>query len=249
MAKWTRSLAKEISRLKQKKFRQNNRQFIVEGPKLVDEALQQQRFPVQSVIGTQNLLDRMSLRSKNIAFYSVPTTEIKKISSLRNPQDILAILKIPAEMTLPRGSFLIYLDNLQNPGNLGTIFRSAEWFGVSGLLLGEGTVDPFNSKVVQSSMGSLLRMPFSFCSNKELDQLSKKYELVAADMKGTPIQEFNPSWPSILIIGNEGSGLSSNLRNKECQFVSIPQHPEGEAESLNAALSASVIMFSWQQKK
>ena len=164
MTKWSRSLAKEISRLQQKKFRQSNRQFIVEGPKLVEEALRQNRFPVQSVIGTQDLLDRMSSNIKNIAFYSVPTTEIKKISSLRNPQDIVAVLRMPSEMALPSGSFLIYLDNLQNPGNLGTIFRSAEWFGVSGVLIGEGTVDPFNPKVVQASMGSLLRKPFSFCS-------------------------------------------------------------------------------------
>jgi TrmH family RNA methyltransferase len=249
MAKWSRSLAKEISRLQQKKFRQSNLQFVVEGPKLVEEALQQNRFPVKSVIGTQNHLDRMSSNTKNIVFYSVPTTEIKKISSLRNPQDILAVLSMPSEQIMPTGSFLIYLDNLQNPGNLGTIFRSAEWFGVSGILIGEGTVDPFNPKVVQSSMGSLLRMPFSFCSHDELDQLSKKYELVAADMTGTSIEEFTPPLPTILIIGNEGSGLSPNLRNKRIQSVSIPQHPQGKAESLNAALSASVIMYSWQQKK
>ncbi|NBC24404.1 MAG: hypothetical protein GVX78_02175 [Bacteroidetes bacterium] len=248
MNDWSRASAKHITQLQQKKYRLQYQQFVVEGPKLVEEALQQNRFPVRSIIGTEDFLQRISPIPKNIDFYPVSDREVKKISSLKNPQGGMALLDINISPALPSGSFLIYLDALQNPGNLGTIFRSAEWFGVDGLIVGEGTVDPFNSKVVQSSMGSLLRVAFSTCSWDQLHEWGSEYTWVGADVEGTPLYKIKPPKPLILAIGNEGQGLSKPIQMKLNDRVSIPQHPVGQAESLNAALSASVIMYEWSKK-
>lgn len=249
MSEWSRAIAKRIAQLQQKKYRALNRQFLVEGPKLVEEALIQNRFPVHTIIGTEDFLDQLPSARKNIAFYSVTARELKKISSLKTPQGGLAVLNMPEQSEIPRGAFLIYLDELQNPGNLGAIFRSAEWFGVDGILIGEGTVDPFNAKVAQASMGSILRVPFARCSYDQCDELSENYQFVGADMSGTPIQQFTPDGPAILVIGNEGRGLSPEMRNRLQAQISIPQHPAGHAESLNAALSASIIMYAWSSQK
>jgi len=245
MSEWSRAIAKQIAQLQQKKYRALNRQFLVEGPKLVEEALLQNRFPVHSIIGTEDFLEPLHTARKNIAFYSVTARELKKISSLKTPQGGLAVLDMPSTHESPHGSFMVYLDELQNPGNLGAIFRSAEWFGVDGILIGEGSADPYNAKVVQASMGSILRVPFAACSYEDCDELYNKYQFVGADMSGTPIQELSPARPVILAIGNEGRGLSMEMRKRLDHRVSIPQHPSGEAESLNAALSASIIMYAW----
>ena len=249
MTDWTRAKAKQISQLQQKKYRIQYKQFLVEGPKLVKEALLQNRFPVRSIIGTEDFLELLPSKSKNIDFYSVSAREVKKISSLKNPQGGLAVLDLSSDANLPEGSFLIYVDALQNPGNLGTIFRSAEWFGVDGILIGEGTVDPFNSKVVQSSMGSILRVPFADCSLDQLECGMSDYHWVGADMYGTSIEDMKPTESTILVIGNEGRGLTEPIENKIQARVSIPQHPSGQAESLNAALRASIIMYAWGRHK
>jgi len=249
MSEWTRAMGKRFAQLQQKKYRTQHQQFLVEGPKLVGEALIQNRFPLHCIIGTQEFLKELSAPRKNIPFYSVPAREVKKISSLKTPQGGLAVLNMSPEEEPVAGSFLLYLDALQNPGNVGTIFRSAEWFGVDGILIGDGTVDPFNSKVVQSSMGSLFRVPFSHCSPDQCDKLQSSYSFVGADMQGTPICEFEASGPSILVIGNEGKGISGDMRNRLEYEISIPQHSGGKAESLNAALSASILMYAWRTKK
>lgn len=221
----------------------------MEGPKLVEEALFQNRFPVHSIIGTEDFFNLLSPEAKNMAFYPVSAREVKKISTLKSPQGGLAVLEMNPSDSIPTGPFLLYLDALQNPGNLGAVFRSAEWFGVDGILLGEGTVDPFNPKVVQSSMGSILRVPFAECSVKQMDELFEDYYWLGADMEGTPIQSIEPKENTILAIGNEGHGLTADTTNRINERVSIPQHPKGHAESLNAALSASILMYAWMSKK
>jgi TrmH family RNA methyltransferase len=249
MISWTKAKAKHITQLHQKKFRTQYQQFLVEGPKLVEEALFQNRFPVHSIIGTEEFFDLLSPEAKNMAFYPVSAREVKKISTLKNPQGGLAVLEMNNDEQIPSGAFLLYLDALQNPGNLGAIFRSAEWFGVDGILLGKGTVDPFNPKVVQSSMGSMLRVPFADYSAIQVDKVLKDYYWIGADMQGTPIHAIEPKENTILVIGNEGRGLTADTVNIIQERVSIPQHPQGKAESLNAALSASIIMYAWTSKK
>lgn len=243
----SRSLAKDFARLQQKKYRVATEQFIVEGPKLVEEALQQSRFPVRAIIGTIDFLQQFQTPNKNIDFYSVGPRELKKISVMKTPQDGLAVLQ-SVPILAPRGKLLLFLDELQNPGNVGTIFRSAEWLGADGLLLGRDSVEPYNPKVVQASMGSIFRLPFYDCSLDRLKEYAQSYDILGADIGGRPISECDTSAPSIIVIGNEGRGISSDVQELIQKTISIPQAKGGRAESLNAAISAAIITYEWNRE-
>jgi TrmH family RNA methyltransferase len=242
----SRSLAKDFARLQQKKYRVATEQFIIEGPKMIEEALQQSRFPIRAIIGTAEFLQQFQTPNKNIVFYSVTPRELKKISGMKTPQDGLAVLQSKS-MEAPQGNLLLFLNELQNPGNMGTIFRSAEWLGADGILIGSDSSEPFNPKVVQASMGSIFRLPFYDCSLASLKNYAQSYDILGADIGGRPIKECDTSKPSIIVIGNEGRGITPDVQEIIQQTISIPQTSGGQAESLNAAISAAIITYEWNR--
>lgn len=230
---------KQIRLLQTKKYRQKYDQFIVEGVKSIQEFLRSE-LECLAVFTTSERLDEFqALCSPNILF-ETKAKQMEQISALKTPQEVLGIFKIPKLDKIDLGvDFILGLDDIRDPGNLGTIIRSADWFGLSQIVCSSSCVDCFNPKVVQASMGSLARVKVYYKDLKQFIEASKEHQLVLTDMKGEDYKEF-PWSKNIVIIGNEGKGISSELRSIPHSKISIPR--KGGAESLNAAISASIIL-------
>lgn len=171
--------------------------------------------------------------------------EMKKISSLQTPSPLFAIVDIPVYDALPNVQNLaLVLDGIQDPGNLGTIVRTADWFGIDAIFTSDDTVDAYNPKTVQAAMGSLLRVAVI---ERALDDVFKMYadlHVYAADMSGKDLRTQPLNAPALLLIGNEGSGIKSRWAPYINTTVSIPSF--GKAESLNASVAASIICAWWK---
>ena len=224
---------KYISKLKNKKYRDKENSFIVESRKLVEEAI------------SSADIDFIFLSETNASYKSecnkvvLSESLFKKISSFKNPDGFGAVVKkkVAKEITSPR---VLLLDQLNNPGNMGTIMRSAEAFGFSDIILTRGTVDIYNEKTLRASMGSIFRLNIKECSMEDLSVLKKFYKIVAADMSGYDINKCQVDEDIILAIGNEANGLTENIRKLTDILVKIPM--QGKIESLNAAIAASILM-------
>lgn len=235
---FTNNHKKLIKSLHQKKYRDLNGLFIVEGKKCVSELLESD-LEVEFLLTTQNLAD--SFPQATI----ISQKEMDAISALKTAPGILAVTKFPKRSDLNLGNKVIILDNLKDPGNLGTIIRTAEWFGITDIILSPESVEEFNPKVIQSTMGSFFRvnMHRKSLADSILDLKSKGYTVLGADMEGTSIKEMN--WPDKmgLVIGNESHGISSEVSALIDEKITIPG--SGNAESLNAAVATSIIISHW----
>jgi len=178
----------------------------------------------------------------NIKLFEVNNVEITKISTLQAPQGILALVNVPVkqklDLNLLKGKFSLVLDDVQDPGNLGTIIRTADWFGIDQIICSEQTVEVYNPKTVQSTMGSLARMNI-FYTNLEAFIAATKLPIFGALLDGNNIYEVNWGQEGLILLGNEGHGISQNLINKITMPVTIPRI--GKAESLNVAVSAAIF--------
>ncbi len=176
--------------------------------------------------------------------YIIVTEEIlKKITGLSQPEPIVAEMPLPRPADLVSAERLLIIDRIADPGNLGTLLRSALAFGWDGVFFLEGSVDPFNDKAFRASKGALFRLPFSEGDEEDLEQLiaKKKWVVLGASMEGRPI-ESTPSYtpPFMLILGSEASGLSS-FSKKRAELLSLPM--KGEMESLNVAVAGGILMY------
>jgi TrmH family RNA methyltransferase len=230
-----------IKSLQQKKIRKEHGLFIVEGLKSVSEFIHSD-YTVDTIFYTENVMPKLGNLSQNIKAIEISASNLNKISVLTSPQQTLALVKIPEsrELTpkLLKGSFTIALDGIQDPGNLGTIIRTADWFGVELLICSEDTVDAYNSKVVQATMGSLSRVHVAYAN---LDGFLNDAEVpvFGALLDGQSIYETDFGHEGILIFGNEGNGIRPEI-SRQIKFpVTIPRF--GKAESLNVAVSASIF--------
>ncbi len=230
-----------IKSLRQKKNRKEQGLFIVEGLKSLSEFIHSD-YIVDSVFHTDSVTPKLGNLSQNIKLYEISIADLLKISSLTSPQQLLALVKIPQynELTskMLKGSFTLALDGIQDPGNLGTIIRTADWFGIKQIICSEDTVDVFNSKVVQATMGSLSRIKLDYV---DLCAFLRETELpvFGALLNGEPIYETDFGNEGIIVLGNEGSGISREINDLIAHPVTIPRY--GKAESLNVAISASIF--------
>lgn len=189
------------------------------------------------------------LKGAHIALNEVTEQELKQVSSLTTPNQALCIVKIP-ERALPKNfnenGLYLALDGIQDPGNMGTIIRTADWFGVDGIICSPTCVDVYNSKVVQATMSSIVRIPVYIAELPELLS-GTQLQSFAADMDGVNIEDTDLS-KGIIVIGNEGNGISDEVANAVTQKVTIPSY--GSSESLNAGI-ATGILLAWArlQKK
>jgi TrmH family RNA methyltransferase len=242
------SQQKHITSLHVKKYRQKYRNFLVEGEKMVSELIQQQRIVVNAVFGTERWANANAslLNGFYDKFNTVTETELKKISTLVTPNQVLAIAEMPPEQpgfTPGQHDFTLFLDGIQDPGNMGTILRIADWFGIQYVCCGPGSVDIFSPKVVQSSMGAVFRL--AVAEDVLLEDLLKKcpgYPVCGAVMDGESI--FSSHLPSsgILVIGNEGKGIQAGNEQFLNYRVTIPRNGNSGAESLNAGVAAGIIV-------
>ncbi|MCX6166913.1 MAG: RNA methyltransferase [Sphingobacteriales bacterium] len=237
-----------IKSLQQKKFRKEQALFVVEGLKSVLEFLQS-GYRIHSVYGTSTILPKLGKISQNIKLLEVKADEIAKISGLNTPQDVLAVVYIPQkdekELIIEANTFHLLLDGVQDPGNLGTIIRTADWFGFKELICSIDTVEAYNPKVVQASMGSLARIKVIYT---DLEDVIRRSSLptFAATLGGTSIFETKFGTEGLLILGNEGNGIRPEILEKVSNQVTIPLF--GAAESLNVAVSAGIFCAEVRRK-
>lgn len=238
----SKSQIKYIKSLHSKKFRQKYNKFIVEGVKLVTEIVRDRPEWIEWIVvqGETNIsFDRILLANSQ---------EFHLISALTTPTGVLAVVEIPTEqLNVPAlsGKLNLYLDTIMDPGNMGTIIRTAEWFGITQIICSNGCVDPFNLKVVQASMGAIFRMPIIQMDITEIPNL-EKYQILLASLEGENLHNFSLEPHGIIVIGNESHGISKSLYKIPHQKINIPSHPSNEGESLNAGIAAGIIMYQLQ---
>jgi len=239
----SKSHAKYIQSLHHKKFRDIENCFIAEGGKVILELLQSKKFTCTEILGTQEWLNsNEALIRKNFTgpLEVIQQHELEKIAALTTPNQVLAIFKKALSIPVaPEGKINLLLDNIQDPGNLGTIIRIADWFGINNIICSEHTVDIYNPKVVQSTMGSLGRVNMIYTELEQWIQQQRPIKLYAAALNGKNIKEVHLS-EGLILIGNEGKGISENLLKLADEKITIQKL--GDAESLNAAVATGIIL-------
>ncbi|HEY0680581.1 MAG TPA: RNA methyltransferase [Chitinophagaceae bacterium] len=234
----TKAQIKYIQSLGHKKFRDADQVFVAEGPKLINELLISGNAEPVGIYAIESFASR---HQQNKAITLINEKELERISSLSAPNEVVGIFRKPI-FTVPvfENSFSLMLDGIQDPGNLGTIIRCADWFGVQTIICSRETADSFNPKVVQATMGSLTRVQVIYVDLMEFINTSKLPPLYAATLNGENIFETRPVKKGVLIIGNEAGGIRNELMTRADHLITIPR--KGKAESLNAAVAAGIII-------
>lgn len=236
----TASEIKYIKSLSQKKFRDEYGVFVVEGEKLVQEALKS-GFEVEKVFRKEEIGEAAMAR----------------ISALSSPSPVLALVRIPeSRMEAPRDGLYLALDGIRDPGNLGTILRVADWFGIDAVFASEDTVDVFNPKVVQATMGAIFRVKFHYADIPALCQsaLQAGGAVYGTFLDGENIYEKSLSngveRPSVIVIGNEANGISAATAACVSERLYIPPFPADDpgSESLNAAVATAITVAEFRRR-
>ena len=231
---------KLITSLSQKKYRQKHKLFVVEGVKVVQEFLNSS-YELEIVFSTDT-----DFSSTN-KFIEVTDQELKKISSLKNPNKVLAIFKIPNQINPIMGGLILALDSINDPGNLGTIIRLCDWFGIEQLVCSNETVDCFNSKVVQASMGSLTRVAISYLDLKKYLQ-NASVPIFIADMDGLNVYKTKLPESALLVLGNEANGISDDIKQLVTTKITIPRYGAfQQTESLNVATASAILLSEFRR--
>lgn len=232
---------KYIQTLGQKKFRQEEGVFIVEGPKLVKELLQIDPVAVKEVFALQEWIEENPELAGKTTITAITEIELERISQLSTPNKVLAIVQqYPTSETIMTNQVVLLLDTIQDPGNLGTIIRIADWFGVEQILCSPDSADLYNPKVVQSTMGSIARVKVNYLDLEAWLVSQKNIPVYAASLDGQDITSMEKIKKGIIIIGNESKGISEDILQLATNRITIPA--KGKAESLNAAVAAGIIL-------
>ena len=234
----SKSQIKLITRLKQKKYRQQEGLFIAEGGKVIKEFLN----------STFKLVDLFTTETFNVENESIISeADLKKISCLTTPNTALAIFKIPNAKALKNEGLILALDDIRDPGNLGTIIRLCDWFGVKQLVCSLKTVDCYNPKVVQATMGSLTRVKIVYT---DLSAYLKEVDVpvFGAFMDGKNVYQTNLPKAGVLVLGNEANGISSIIEACVTDKISIPRFGDLQAtESLNVATAGAILLSEFRR--
>lgn len=233
---------KLITSLSQKKYRIKHQLFIAEGVKVVEEILDT-NYKVHLLFCTEDYT--CAVEKKKVIVVS--ENELKKISKLKTPNKVFAIFEFPAASSLKENGLILALDAINDPGNLGTIIRLCDWFGVTQLVCSLDTVDAFNPKVVQASMGSLTRVSIIY---RDLLPYIKatKLPVFIADMEGSNVYTSSLPKEAVLIMGNEANGISDSIRDLVSHKVSIPRFGElQKTESLNVAAASAILINEFKR--
>ncbi len=231
-----KSQIKFIKSLQQKKNRIINGLFVAEGRKMVYELLNSD-FGLHSVYSS----NAEYLSDSRFPISPASNKELSMMSSLKNASDILGVFEIPIPKPVNYSEWVVALDDIQDPGNLGTIIRLCDWFNISNLLCSKGTVDCYNPKALQATMGSITRVNVVYKDlNKEI--LQNNIAVYGTFMQGKSIYKTSLPKDGMLLLGNEGHGISQKLQAIVHQEVSIPQYGSPSAESLNVGSAAAIFL-------
>ncbi len=239
----SKAQVKYIQSLSQKKFRDESGQFLVEGTKIIKELIVEQPDLVKAIYALPDWVSEHAhlLKKANIIADEASEQDMEKISSLPSFSAAIAIIDKP-ELKIPEvGGIMLLLDGIQDPGNLGTIIRTADWFGVKHIICGDGTADCYNPKVVQATMGSVFRLNILYENLQVFIKEHSNLPLITSSLDGFPINKATIQKDMLLIIGNESKGVNKSIENLATSKVLIPGF--GKAESLNAAVAAGILLY------
>jgi RNA methyltransferase, TrmH family len=230
-----------LKSLQHKKFRTEHGLFLVEGHKSVNE-FANSAYQVDTIFQTYTTDPKLLNLSQKINSQQISLNDLEKISSLKTPQDVVALVKIPDWPALSNDTlskkFSIVLDGIQDPGNLGTIIRTADWFGITDIICSADTVDAYNPKVVQASMGSLSRTRIHYV---DIEPFLKRTQLpvFGALFNGKNIYETQFGAEGLIVMGNEGNGIRPTVEKLIQKAITIPR--AGQAESLNVGIATAIF--------
>lgn len=240
----TKNQIKHITALQQKKYRQSEGLFIAEGQKVINELLHSQ-FKLQHLYFTDAIFPTINEDQKT----QISDEQLKKISALTSQNNCLAVFAMQDQKPANISGIVVALDNIRDPGNMGTIIRLCDWFGITQLLCSNGTVDLYNPKVVQATMGSLTRVQVNYVDLPKFLE-NQDVPVFGTFMDGKNIYSQPLPQNAIIVLGNEANGISSEVEAIVAQKLSIPRFGDLQAtESLNVASATAIILSEFSRNK
>jgi TrmH family RNA methyltransferase len=243
----TKAKIKLIKSLHEKKYRNELGLFLVEGEKSVKELLQSD-FKIEHILATKDFYETNSKDFRDFPYDIVEKDEIEKVSSLESNDSALAVVfqKENSKFEINENEIVLALDDIRDPGNLGTIIRIADWYGIKKILASESTVDEYNSKTISATKGSFTRVQM-FYTDLEKYLESVKIPVLGTFMDGENVHKFNFPKGGLLVMGNESNGISKNIEKYVTNKITIPSF--GETESLNVGIATAVVVDNWRRNK
>ena len=245
----SKNLIKLIKSLEQKKFRLREKLFVAEGPKVVGDLMVFKR--PQRLIATRQWYEKHQIEEDVL----VGEEELRKVSFLQHPQEVIALFPLPEISSFDynslRNDLVLALDDVQDPGNLGTIIRLADWFGIEQIICSLGTADAFSPKVVQATMGSIARVNLHYTDLPSfLENLGDGFPIYGTFLNGTNVYEQELSKSGVIIMGNEGKGISKEVERYVNKRLFIPSYPAERptAESLNVAIATAITCAEFRRR-
>ena len=230
----TKNQIKLIKSLRLKKNRIQSGFFIAEGEKIIDELL-------RSKLETVHIFSTVNKYSFSDYYIPIKNAQLKQISYLKTPNKVVGLFKIPKNSVIDFNSNIIALEEINDPGNLGTIIRLCDWYGLKNIICSTNSVDCYNPKVIQASMGSISRVNISYMDLEKL-VADKSHKTVMADLKGEKLRNFNFSKNQIIFFGSESNGFSKKMSSKIENKITI-EGLNNNVESLNLATSVGIILY------
>ena len=257
MATLSKNKIKLIHSLEMKKYRKENRCFLAEGPKLVEELLPS--FRCLLLAATTDWLSNISYPLSACEVIEVSPDELAKASLQKSPQQVLALFELPDNLyvtenaqliAVPRQSLCLALDGVQDPGNLGTIIRLADWFGIEQIFCSLTTADAFSPKCVQATMGALARVKVHYTPLPTLIESMPDVPIYATLLDGKNLYEQPLTPHGLIIMGNEGNGISEEVRRLVNRKLFIPNYPPTRktSESLNVAIATAIVCAEFRRQ-
>ena len=254
----SKNKVKLIRSLERKKERMAQGLFVGEGPKVVGDLIAN-GFTPQLLVGTDQFWTHSVWESPGAGTcITVTEEELRKVSFLQHPQEVLGVFEIPREsertvtdlIASVRSHLFLALDNVQDPGNLGTIIRIADWFGIDAVICSKGSADAYNPKVVQATMGSIARVPTLYIDlDRFLSSLPADVPVYGLVLDGKNLYEAGLTNHGVIVMGNEGNGISDTIKKRLTHRLLIPSYKKDTAESLNVAVATAVACSEFRRKR
>jgi TrmH family RNA methyltransferase len=246
----SKSQLKYIQSLGQKKYRDEEGLFIAEGPKLIKELLQENNVSIKWIFGLDEWIAEHEEFLKGLDVIAISESELERISQLKTPNQVIAVIeKFDVREPGTKGKISLVLDTIQDPGNLGTIIRTADWFGVSQMICSHDCADVYNPKVVQATMGSIARVSVFYTDLFTWIKQQDQIRVYAAALEGKDVAKMSALTEGLIIIGNESRGIHEDLLQLTNEKITIRPKTvlddsagQGKPESLNAAVAAGIVL-------
>ncbi len=252
----TKNELKYFASLNQKKYRRDEKKFLAEGEKIVLEGISA-NYSCQIVLMTNEFFNHNAeilnlIKKRNLRFEVIKNSEFEKLSDTKSPLGIIAVFEMRKEKfdisLISEQSLIVYLDNISDPGNIGTILRTCDWFGIKTVLISSTSAEYFNPKVIRSAMGSVFHLNIFENGERYLsDMKANGYKIISSDLEGKSIFTFKVTGKAVLVLSNESTGPSKIISEIRDEKITIPG--KGKAESLNVASAASILISQLTQKR